>query len=251
MRVRATVAYDGTDYHGFQRQSPDREPSIQGALEGALARIGQAGVVVGSSRTDAGVHASGQVVAFDVAWRHGLAVLERALNAVLPVSVAVLDLAEAAPDFHPRYDAVSRQYVYTIYNASVRHPLQARFSWHVPEALDVERMNQACRPLIGEHDFAAFGQATGHRPGESTVRRVLRAECRRHDCLVKVVVEANGFLYHMMRRLTGTLVGAGQGRLDARAVAALLAARERGQAVACAPPHGLCLTRVSYEPTAD
>ncbi len=249
MRVRATVAYDGTDFHGFQRQAEEREPSIQGALERALAAIGQENVAVaGSGRTDAGVHASGQVIAFDVDWKHGLPALQRALNAALPPAIAVLDADEAATDFHPRYDALSRQYVYTIYNAPVRHPLYSRFSWHVPASLDVERMNLACMPLVGEHDFAAFGQPTGHRPGESTVRRVDRAECRRDagEPHVTVTVEASGFLYRMMRRIVGTLAAVGQGRLAPEAVARILESRDGSRAAPPAPPHGLCLTRVWY-----
>lgn len=244
MRVRATVAYDGTDYHGFQRQSPDREPSIQGALEQALADIGQApAAVTASGRTDAGVHATGQVIAFDVRWEHGLAALQRALNAALPPAIAVLDLAWAAPGFHPRYDALSRQYIYTIYNAPVRHPLHARFSWHVAERLDVAPMHRACQTLIGEHDFAALGRP--HKPGESTVRRVDQAECRREGDFVYVDVTASGFLYRMMRNLVGALVAVGRGKWPEQAMAELLS-RDRDQAEPIAPPHGLCLARVTY-----
>lgn len=247
MRVRAVIAYDGTDYHGFQRQSPENEPSVQGVLEQALARIGQTNVtVMGSGRTDAGVHASGQVIAFDVEWAHGLAALQRALNAVLPTSIAVLELAEAASDFHPRYAALSREYVYTIYNAPVRHPLYARFSWHVAEPLDVEQMQRACRLLVGEHDFAAFGQPTGHRPGESTVRRVDRAECRREQHHIYIDVEASGFLYRMMRSIAGTLAAIGQGRLDWRAVGEIMESCDRSRCEPPAPPQGLCLVRVRY-----
>src|SRR5574341_75520 len=115
MRIKAVIAYDGTDYHGFQRQPPDREPSIQGTFEAALRQIGQAGQVLGAGRTDAGVHASGQVIAFDVNWRHDLSDLQRALNAVLPDDIAALELEQAADTFHPRYDAVSRTYRYSLY----------------------------------------------------------------------------------------------------------------------------------------
>src|SRR5512139_980081 len=131
MRIKAVIAYDGTDYHGFQRQSPVREPSIQGTLEGALSKIGQPGVVLGAGRTDAGVHASGQVAAFNVDWRHSLGDLQRALNATLPEDMAVLELEQAADAFHPRYDAVSRAYRYHINNARVRNPLTARYALHV------------------------------------------------------------------------------------------------------------------------
>lgn len=262
MRVQAVLAYDGTDYHGFQRQSLDREPSVQGRLERALATIGQEGVtVVGSGRTDAGVHANGQVVAFDVDWRHGLAALQRALNASLPPTIAILHLECTRPDFHPRYDALRREYVYTIDNAPVRNPLYSRFSWHVPDELDVERMEGATRALLGEQDFAAFGQPTGHRPGGSTLRTVYQARCWRTawsgppalvdpagGACVCVKVEASGFLYHMMRSIVGTLVSVGLGRLDPDSIAELIASRDRDRVKRIAPPQGLCLTRVVYPP---
>ena len=139
MRIKAVIAYDGTDYHGFQRQSPDREPSIQGALEGALSKVGQPGVVLGAGRTDAGVHASGQVIAFTVDWQHGLKDLQRALNATLPEDIAVLDLEQTVSAFHPRYDAVSRAYRYSISNTRVRNPLTVRYALHVPQELKVDR----------------------------------------------------------------------------------------------------------------
>jgi tRNA pseudouridine38-40 synthase len=263
MRVRAVLAYDGTDYHGFQRQSLDREPSIQGRLEQALAAIGQENAtVIGSGRTDAGVHASAQVVAFDVDWRHDEASLQRALNASLPPTIAVLHLECTRPDFHPRHDALRREYVYTIDNAAVRHPLYSRFSWHVPDELDVEHMERAAQTLLGEQDFAAFGQPTGHRPGESTLRMVYQARCwrtvwswppalmaldARREC-VCIKVEASGFLYHMMRSIAGTLVCVGRGKLDPCAVAELIASRDRDRVKLIAPPQGLCLTRVVYAP---
>ncbi len=247
MRVRAVVAYDGTDYHGFQRQALEREPTIQGVLEQALASIGRGSVaVVGSGRTDTGVHASGQVVAFELEWGHGLVALQRALNAVLPPAIAFLSVEEAQPNFHPRYDAVSRQYVYTIYNLPARHPLYARYSWHIADALDVEQMHLACQPLVGEHDLAAFGQPTGHKPGESTVRRVYRAECRRAGAQVCVDIKASGFLYHMMRSIVGTVVAVGQGRLNVQAVIEILESRQYSRSGPLAPPQGLCLTSVTY-----
>src|SRR5512141_1213628 len=173
MRIKAVIAYDGTEYHGFQRQSPDREPSIQGTLEGALSKIGQTGLVLGAGRTDAGVHASGQVIAFDVNWRHDLDDLQRALNATSPADIAVLELEQTADTFHPRYDAVSRAYRYRISNTRARDPLLVRYTLHVPQKLDVEAMRQALAHTIGDHDFGAFGQPT---VGESTTRSMYRAD---------------------------------------------------------------------------
>jgi tRNA pseudouridine38-40 synthase len=244
VRVRATVAYDGTAYHGFQRQAPEREPTIQGELERALARLtGQTPAVMGAGRTDAGVHAHGQVIAFDTEWRHGLADLHRALNANLADDIAVLEVAQAADDFHPRYRARSREYRYTIYNAALRHPLQRRYALHVPEPLDVAAMDIAARCLVGEHDFAAFGQAT---TGESTVRTLLRAAVAGAPPWVTVDLEANGFLYRMVRSIVGGLIEVGRGRITAQRFEAILASRDRGQAETTAAPHGLCLMRVNY-----
>ncbi|MBS1245494.1 MAG: truA [Chloroflexi bacterium] len=243
-RYRAIIAYDGTDYHGFQRQAPEHEPTIQGEIEQALTKISQSGVtVLGSGRTDAGVHATGQVIAFNAEWRHSLKDLQRALNAMLPADIAVLDLDEAALDFHPRYDAVSREYVYTIYDAPVRHPLYRLNALHVAEPLDVGAMNAAAADLVGEHDFAAFGLPTA---GDVTVRRMLRAECRADLPLVCLELEANGFLYRMVRSIVGTLLLVGRGEMTLEQFRAVMEARDRSRAGAPVPPQGLCLTRVNY-----
>jgi tRNA pseudouridine38-40 synthase len=244
VRYRATIAYDGTGYHGFQRQAPEHEPTIQGELERALSKIGQSNVtVMGSGRTDAGVHATGQVIAFDAEWRHAIVALQRAFNATLPSDIAVLDLIEAAADFHPRYDAVSREYVYTIYTAWVRHPLWSLHALHIVEPLDLTAMSAAAAMLVGEHDFAAFGRPTA---GEVTVRRMMRAECRAEPPFVRVGLEANGFLYHMVRSIVGTLLAVGRGTLTSEQFRAVLESRDRSRAEAVVPPHGLCLTRVNY-----
>jgi tRNA pseudouridine38-40 synthase len=248
MRLKAVIAYDGTDYHGFQRQSPDREPSIQGALERALSRIGQAGTVLGAGRTDAGVHASGQVIAFDVNWRHGLDDLRRALNATLPDDIAVLELEQAADTFHPRYDALSRVYRYSLYTGRVRDPLTRRYALHVPHELDVTAIQQALRHTLGEHDFAAFGQPTA---GESTRRHMLRAQVSAGGAPpaapIAIDLEANGFLYRMVRRIVGTLLPIGRGEQTAADFAEILQSadpRRAGPAVAAC---GLCLMQVRYD----
>ena len=244
MRIRATVAYDGTAYHGFQRQSAEREPTIQGELERALSRItARSTTVLGAGRTDAGVHASGQVIAFDAEWRHPLPDLQRALNAVLPGDVVLLDIAQAAGGFHPRYEARSREYRYTIYNAAWRDPLRRLVALHVADPLDVPAMREAARHLIGERDFAAFGQATA---GESTVRIVHRAEIGGERPCITVELEANGFLYRMVRSIAGTLIEVGRAKISVGRFVEILNSRERGQAETTAPPNGLCLTRVNY-----
>ncbi len=244
MRFRAVVAYDGTSYHGFQRQSPEREPTIQGELERALEKItGRPVGVLGAGRTDAGVHASGQVIAFDSEWRHAPDDLRRAINATLADDIAVSDVSIAEADFHPRYRARSREYRYTIYNSEVRHPLRRRHALHVPDPLDVDAMRAASRCLSGEHDFAAFGQPTA---GDATVRVMHRVDVGGERPWVEIDLEANGFLYRMARSIVGALIEVGRGRMPIERVAEILESRDRAQARPTAPPHGLCLVRVNY-----
>lgn len=243
MRVRAVVAYDGTDYGGFQRQA--NAPTVQAAIEAALAQVAQETItILAAGRTDAGVHAAGQVIALDTAWRHGVGALQRALNAVLPADIAVRDVEEAAPDFHPRYDARSRCYRYTLYNAPVRWPQGRRYSLYVATPLDVEAMQQAARYLVGEHDFAAFGQP--HKQGGATVRRMLMAGWGGKAPGLFFDIEANAFLYRMVRSIVGTLLQVGKGKMGAEEFATVLASQDRSQAGPTAPPQGLCLMEVKY-----
>jgi len=242
MRVRAVVAYDGTDYQGFQRQP--NGPTVQEALEQALTKVtGEQVGILAAGRTDAGVHAEGQVIAFDTGWRHPLEDLQRALNAVLPLDIAVREIAEAPPDFHPRYDACSRHYRYTVYNHPVRSPLARRTSLHEPHRLDIGAMREAARQVVGEHDFAAFGWPP---KGRSTVRQVLRAEWSGEPPWLYFDIEANAFLYRMVRRLVGTMLLVGRGRMTVEDFSRVLASRDRAQAGPAAPPQGLCLVEVKY-----
>lgn len=242
MRIRAVVAYDGTDYQGFQRQA--NGPTVQEVLERALEQVtGEPVTILAAGRTDTGVHAEGQVIAFDTEWKHPLEALLRALNAVLPPDVAVREVAPAPLDFHPRYDALSRYYRYTIYNHPVRSPLARRTSFHVAWPLDVEAMQAAADLLVGEHDFAAFGTPP---KGENTVRRVLRAQWHADPPWLYFDIEANAFLYRMVRTLVGTMIRVGLGRLSVEAVREILASGDRRRAGPAVPPHGLCLMAVRY-----
>jgi tRNA pseudouridine38-40 synthase len=229
---------------GFQRQASGR--TAQGELEQALARIGgkDAGVV-GAGRTDSGVHASGQVVAFDLEWAHGAEALGRALNANLPADVAVQTVAECSPEFHPRYSARGRRYRYTLYNHPVRSPLAARYSWQVWPALALAEMQAAAQRLVGRHDFAAFG-ADPER-GESTTRTVTLAQwSAAPGGWMYFDIQADAFLFRMVRSLVGALKRVGQGDLTQAGFEALLASRDRAQCPAIAPPQGLCLVEVLY-----
>jgi tRNA pseudouridine38-40 synthase len=242
MRVRAVVAYDGADYQGFQRQA--NGPTVQQALEMALAQVTQETItVLAAGRTDSGVHAVGQVIAFDTAWRHGIDDLQRAMNAVLPDDIAVQKLGQAASSFHPRYDARSRRYRYTLYNAPLRCPLNRRYSLHVSTSLDRVSMEEAARSLVGEHDFAAFGQPP---QGDVTVRRVLAAGWGGEPPRMTFEIEANAFLYRMVRSIVGTLLQVGRREMSVEQFVEVLASRERSRAGQTAPPHGLCLMEVTY-----
>lgn len=242
-RYRAVVAYDGTRYLGFQRQN--EQPTVQSELEQAISSCaGRPAHVMGAGRTDSGVHALGQVVAFDLEWGHGVGALQRALNARLPADVAVSTLAEARPDFHPRYDARWRAYEYRIFNRPVRSPFHQPWSWQVRRPLDVARMNQAAELLVGAQDFATFGRPTA---GESTVREVRRAEWLVEKELVLFRIEANAFLYRMVRSLVGTMKLVGEDRWSVEAFQSALQARERPRAGPTAPPQGLFLVAVTYE----
>jgi tRNA pseudouridine38-40 synthase len=250
-RYRATVEYDGTDFQGFQFQVQGR--TVQDELEKAIGQVTQTQVrVLGSGRTDAGAHASGQVIAFDVAWRHTTLDLHRALNAVLPSDIAIRHLATTHFAFHPRFDAKWRRYRYTILNQPIRSPLWSRVTYHVPERLDVDAMREASRCLIGSHDFAAFGKPTC---GENTVRHVLQAEWSVEypeeidGGLLVFEITANAFLYHMVRRIVGTLLKVGQGGLATGEVKALLEAKDLAATGPPAPACGLCLVRVEYAET--
>ncbi|PID86078.1 MAG: tRNA pseudouridine(38-40) synthase TruA [Chloroflexi bacterium] len=242
-RFRALVEYDGTDYFGFQRQIAE-QPTVQSELERVLRQIVREPVTItGSGRTDSGVHATGQVISFDSEWRHTVADLQRALNANLPADIAILQLDQAEPSFHPRFDARKRAYEYYVYNAAVRSPLRRRRSWHVAKPLDWERMNQAANCLIGIHDFATFGQPP---QGTVTVREVFAAQWEKRNELLVFTMVANAFLYRMVRSIVGSLKMVGEGGWTVEMFEAALAACDRSRSGAAAPAQGLTLVSVTY-----
>lgn len=245
-RLWARVEYDGTDFFGFQVQAQER--TVQGELERALATVtGQVVRVAGAGRTDRGVHARGQVVGFEARWRHSLADLGRALNASLAEDVAVLGIGLAPQGFHPRFSATSRVYRYTLLNQAGRSPLSRRNAWQVTSQVDVAGMARAARCLVGSQDFATFGRPPqGEARNASTVRTLFRAEFEEQRPFIFFEVEANAFLYRMVRSIVGTLVLVGWGQLTEEQFEAALCARDRSQIRQVAPAHGLCLIRVNY-----
>ena len=243
MQIRALVEYDGTDYFGFQIQSG--KATIQGELERVLARLtGHPSRVRCAGRTDAGVHATGQVIMATPAWRHSIADLERAWNALLPAAIAVHQVEPVTdPGFHPRYSARSRIYRYSVWTAPWRSPLHQRYAHHQPKPLDVALMNEAAGLLVGAHDFASFGQPT---QGEITIRDVHRAIWQQSEHLLVFEIEANAFLRRMVRTIVATLIEVGAGRRSVNDVATILAATDRSAAAPPAPACGLCLVEVKY-----
>jgi tRNA pseudouridine38-40 synthase len=198
----------------------------------------------GAGRTDSGVHATGQVIDFRLRWKSDEQQLQRALNAMLPADVVIRSLSRAPDGFHPRYDALSRAYVYTLLNSPIRQPLYRRLTHHEPRPLDEVVMDRAIRMLLGEHDFGAFGRAPG--AGSNTRRVLLNAAVWRSGNLVQVGLEANAFLFRMVRSLVGSLLMIGRGEQPPEWLVELLARRDRGAAAQVAPPTGLCLVAVRY-----
>ncbi len=243
MRFKLTIEYDGTDYHGWQVQPNGR--TVQAVLQDAIARMtGETASLVAAGRTDAGVHAAGQVVSFALQRAIAPAVLQRGLNALTPPDIAVTAAEVACDDFHPRRAARSRVYTYCIWNARWASPFWRRYAWHVPQPLDVPAMRTAAAYMVGEHDFSSF-RAAGCE-AKHPVRRVLRSELEQAADLITYHIEATGFLRHMVRNIAGTLVEIGRGERGAADTPRLLAARDRTLAGATAPGCGLCLTRVNY-----
>jgi len=239
------LEYDGTDFCGFQRQPNGL--SVQECLERALLRLtGRETRVVAAGRTDAGVHAWAQVVNFRSSSRISVADWPAALNSALPASIAALEAREAPEGFHARRCAKRKAYLYRLLNRPVRSPLEARYAWHYPRPLNLESMLQALQAARGKHDFSAFAR---REPGDrrSPVRTLSEARCWREGEVVNVLLEADGFLYHMARSLVGTLVEIGAGARPAEDMAELLRSGERSRAGATAPPQGLFLARVDYD----
>lgn len=243
MRFKLIVEYDGTNYHGWQVQ-PDG-PTIQAVLEDAIARmLGEATRVAAAGRTDAGVHASGQVVCFSLQRHASPETLLRGLNALTPRDISIRGVEVVPDDFDPRRAARSRVYSYRIWNARWPSPFWQRYAWHVSRPLDTERMRSAAACLVGERDFSSF-QAAGC-DAEHAVRQVLRSEIEQADHLITYTIEATAFLRHMVRNIVGTLVEVGTAQREVADLLRLLAARDRTRAGPTAPAHGLCLSQVNY-----
>jgi tRNA pseudouridine38-40 synthase len=246
--VKLTLAYDGTDFHGWARQ---REPSIrtiEGELLAHLERVLQEPVKLSvAGRTDAGVHARGQVASFRTSASVAPSRLQKALNSVLAPEIVVVRARHAPDGFDARFSATAREYVFRIDESPLPDPFTGRFAWHRPGRLDLAPMRRAAQDLEGEHDFKSFCRHPGG--DRSTVRDLRRLTVARKGDGISVRVVADAFLHQMVRSLVGTLAAVGEGKLDASDIPEVLAARDRSAAAPMAPPRGLTLERVSYART--
>jgi tRNA pseudouridine38-40 synthase len=241
--LKLTLEYDGTDFHGFQRQPKLR--TVQGVLEERFsALLDEQITIVGAGRTDAGVHAVGQVVNFHTSRPVGLDRLGAVLNAALPRDVKVQAWEQAEAGFHARRCARSRTYRYAIVERAAPSPIAGRFALVVPDRLDLAAMQEAAAPLVGRHDFRAF-QASGSET-KTTERHLMRLECRRAGGRVEITAEADSFLYRMVRRIVSGLIEVSRGRLESGALAAAMESGERLSGCPPAAACGLCLVQVSY-----
>ncbi len=240
--LKLKLEYDGTAFSGWQAQ-PGRR-TVQGVLAEACARILRHEVrVVGAGRTDAGVHARGQVASLRTESALAPERVLRGLNAILPEDVAVLSVEEAPPDFDARFSARAKWYRYRIHNSPVPSPLERMFSHHVRFELDLDRMRAAARPLVGTHDFRGFAREADERP---TVRTLFSVDVNRRATIIEIDVRGDGFLYNMVRAIAGTLIEVGRGKKAIDACEAVLSTGERAVAGPTVPPQGLFLMEVIY-----
>ncbi len=243
--LKITVEYDGTRYHGWQRQKG--QTTIQQLLEDSVAKITQKkAIVIGSGRTDSGVHALNQTAHFKTNSSVDLRSLLLGINSLLPFDVVVKDLQEVEAGFHARFDVKSKVYLYQIFNGPVRPALYRNYAWYVPVPLDIAGMEEGLSFLKGVHDFSSF---CGKRKGDADcVRRIIdaRIECAAGE-LIKIFIEADGFLRYMVRTIVGTLIWVGTGKIVPSKIGDILEARDRKRSGITAPPHALFLAEVKYQ----
>ena len=242
--IKLVVEYDGTHYLGWQVQP--KVSTIQEVLQEKLFSLtGERVHLMGSGRTDAGVHALGQVAHFKTKSLLDPQTIQRALNGLLPSDIVIQSVVEVDEGFHARRSSKSKVYEYRILNRNLRSAFHKGYAWHIPQKLNLKEMKKATRQLIGEHDFASF-QSLGS-PQKTTVRKVIRAEWKRdRDGFLRFEIEANGFLKQMVRAIVGTLVEVGKGKIDSVAFRRVLDSKDRRKAGPTAPAHGLFLKEVKY-----
>ncbi|MBQ9989915.1 MAG: tRNA pseudouridine(38-40) synthase TruA [Lachnospiraceae bacterium] len=242
-RIQLTVAYDGTDYHGWQFQPG--QPTIEGELNRCLSSLlGEEIRVIGASRTDTGVHGLCNIAVFDTDSRIPGEKFSYALNGRLPRDIRIQDSREVDIDFHPRRTACRKTYEYRISNQEFANPLESRYSYFTYLPLDVEKMQKGARHLVGEHDFASFCAAGS--TAETTIRRIDDLEVSREGNLIRIRITGNGFLYNMVRIIAGTLMEAGRGKISPDKVKEILQAKDRSKAGPTAAACGLILVKYEF-----
>jgi tRNA pseudouridine38-40 synthase len=242
--IRLILAYDGSKYHGFQRQN--NGITIQEVLEECIGKItGERINIIGSGRTDAGVHAKGQVVNFVTESRIPIKRFPYAINSVLPKDIAVMEAGEEALEFHARFDAKGKTYQYILHNDLLPDVFMRKYAWHVREKLEFAKLQDGAKYFIGKHDFAAFCAAGSSV--KTTVRTIRELTVNPCGDKIVITVTADGFLYNMVRIIVGTLVEVGKGKIPVEELETILAQRNRKLAGPTAPPHGLYLMRVYYD----
>lgn len=255
--IKLLIEYDGTNYHGWQRQK--NHATLQKIIEDRLLRItGEDAALIGASRTDAGVHAVGQVASFKTNSNLEPMTLQRALNATLPEDIRILYARETAAAFHPRYDALGKSYFYIMANTNFSSAFLYRYAWRVPYTLDLDEMKKAGGLLLGKHDFSAFrGAGCG---AKSTARNITSLSIEKSSSIdfmtatingnfIKITVEADAFLRHMVRNIIGTLVEVGRGEMTLNSISEAIKLKDRKKTGPTAPAHGLFLEKVNYPET--
>lgn len=245
-RILLTIAYDGTHYSGWQKQKNPAVVTVEGELTKALRQLFHEPALecIGASRTDAGVHALGQRAVIDVETSIPVEKIPLAIRSFLPADIVVTRAEEVPVAFHPRFDCVKKTYEYRFWNAPVKNPKERLYSSYVQKPLDIEKMNEGARAFLGTHDFAAFCAAGAQV--STTVRTIFDCHVERQGDCVRILVTGDGFLYNMVRILAGTLLAVGMGKLEPKAVAEIIAGKDRRAAGQTAEPQGLTLLEIFY-----
>ncbi len=249
--IRLTIEYDGTDYNGWQIQKEkgkskkEKFRTIQGEIERAILKItGKKSNLYASGRTDSGVHAKAQVANFHSDANIPLKKLQSGINAVLPRDISVAKIEEADKAFHSRFSAKSKIYRYTILNRNSRSVFLKRYSWYIPYKLNLSLMKKEAKVLPGRHDFKSF--AASGKEEKSSTRTIKTIAIKKYDDIITIDIEADGFLFNMVRNMVGTLIDVGRGRLSSGSIEKILNAKDRTKAGPTAPAQGLCLVEVKY-----
>ncbi len=244
-RILFTIAYDGSDFFGWQKQPDENIRTVQGEFEKALGRFFKKNVeCIGASRTDRGVHAMGQRAVIDIDTTVPTEKFPLALHSFLPEDISVVNAEDVSEEFHPRYDCVKKTYRYKIYNGKYRNPICRKYSEYCHVFLDEKKMNEVSKAFIGTHDFKAF--AASGNSSKTTVRTIFDIDVKREGEFVVITVTGDGFLYNMIRIMTGTLMLAGTGKLDFDGLLKIIESRDRTKAGKTAGPNGLTLMEINY-----